>query len=88
MEIVRDEGRGSLSQRTCGASHFLGSLLRVSFFHRATSRPHSFEKGRGGCNYVLASEGAEVVLVEPTSLRIGEGLASGSFHFIAGELGW
>ena len=48
--------------------------------------PHPFRKGRGGHGCVLASEGAEL-LVEPTSLKRGEGLAVGRFHVVEGELG-
>jgi hypothetical protein len=47
------------------------------------SRPHPFGKGRGGCACALASEGAEAVLIEPTSLNRGEGLVTG----FAGEFG-
>jgi len=39
--------------------------------------------GRGGCACALASEGAEAVLIEPTSLNRGEGLVTG----FAGEFG-
>jgi len=47
------------------------------------SRPHPFRKGRGGCACVLASEGDEAVLIEPTSLNRGEGLVAR----LAGEVG-
>jgi hypothetical protein len=47
------------------------------------SRPHPFGKGRGGWGCILASEGAEAVLKEPTSLNRGEGLVAG----LTGEVG-
>jgi hypothetical protein len=50
--------------------------------------PHPFGKGRGGCGGVLASEGADVLFFEPTSLNIGEGLASGSLGMAGGEIWW
>ena len=41
------------------------------------TRPHPFGKGRGGWGCNLACEGAEAVLIEPTSLNRGEGLVAG-----------
>ena len=52
------------------------------------SHPHPFGKGRGswGCN--LASEGAETLLREPTSLNRGEGLMGGFFGVFGDNLWW
>ena len=47
------------------------------------SHPHPFRKGRGGYTCILASEGAVMLVVKPTSLNGGEGLISG----LAGEIG-
>jgi hypothetical protein len=51
------------------------------------SRPHPFEKGRGGCGSILACEGAVAASIEPTSLNIGEGLAVGSIGNVGSGLG-
>jgi hypothetical protein len=37
------------------------------------SRPHPFEKGRGGCGCVLASEGARARLLDPHPSLEGRG---------------
>jgi len=64
-------------------------ILTPPFLLRETrSRPHPFGKGRGSCDYLLASEGPGVVLDEPTSLKLGEGLATGSFGVVGGEMRW
>jgi hypothetical protein len=54
----------------------------------AWAGPHPFGKRRGGCSGVLASEGAEVLPFEPTSLSRGEGLATVGLFAIGGEMGW
>jgi len=49
------------------------------------SRPHPFGKGRGGWVCILTCEGAAGLIVEPTSLKRGEGLASGLLGVVADE---
>ena len=48
--------------------------------------PTSLWKGRGGCACVLASEGTNEFLIEPTSLNRGEGLAFGWLRVVRVEL--
>ena len=45
------------------------------------------EKGKGG-GFILASEGAMAVLMEPTSLNREEGLAAGLLGVFLGDLWW
>jgi len=48
-----------------------------------TSHPHPYGKWGGSCSCDLASEGAEAVIIQPTSLDRGEGL----IYRFAGEVG-
>jgi len=50
------------------------------------SHPHPFGKGRGGGGGILASEGAEALFFEPTSVK--RGLRAGWQRAVGGELGW
>jgi hypothetical protein len=50
------------------------------------NNPHPFRKGRGSCSCILASEGAEVLLVEPTSLNRGEGLIAEWLGVVEGKI--
>jgi len=47
----------------------------------------SLWKGEGRLRCDLASEGAEVLLDEPTCLNRGEGLVAGRLRIVKGELG-
>jgi hypothetical protein len=49
--------------------------------------PHPFAKGRGGWGSILACEGAEAELTEPTSLNRGEGLVAGLIGAVGGMEG-
>jgi hypothetical protein len=52
------------------------------------SRPHPSGKGRGGCDGVGISEQIQVLALEPTSLKRGEGLTAGLYRAVEGEMGW
>jgi len=52
-------------------------------------RPTSLWKGReDGGGGILASEGADILFVEPTSLNGGEGLVAVCQRMVGGELVW
>jgi hypothetical protein len=80
----RQGGRGG---RSCYASSFRLRRWTAHVVDVKMSRPHPFGKGRGGGG-ILASEGAETLFFEPTSLKRGEGLTAGWRRAVGGELGW
>jgi len=51
------------------------------------SHPHPFGKGRGGGGGILASEGAEALFFEPTSVKRGEGSGLGGSVQLAANWG-
>ena len=50
-----------------------------------TSCPHPYRKGRGGWGCILASEGAAMLLIEPTSLKRGERLMAEATGDVGGR---
>ena len=74
-----------------GASHLMGPPSSSSPPPDPASSeaklPTSLWKGEGQLPRVLASEGAEVVLKEPTSLNGGEGLVAKSMGEVRGTEG-
>jgi hypothetical protein len=63
-------------------------FLSPPLFRRANlSRPHPCEKGRGECSGVGVSGQVQVLELEPTSLKGGEGLISGLQRVVEGEMG-
>ena len=68
------------------------ALLLPRFLQRASlNHPHPLGKGRGAWGCILACEGAETLVIEPTSLNREEGLVVRLLGVVAGELwqgGW
>jgi len=82
VKMSHDKRRGSCFVTYCRSLPLHGSplvLVHPQLLRRAMlRRPHPFGKGRGVSGCDLASEGADVMMVEPTSLNRGEGLVARS----------